>query len=43
MLDFLPNQLEQRLQLCVMLRRDVSNHERQKFQILCVFLKLPHP
>ena len=26
-----------------MLRRDVSNHERQQFQILCVLFKLTHP
>ena len=43
MLDFLPDQVEQRLQLRVMLRRDVGNHEGQEFQILRILFQLAHP
>ena len=43
MLDFLSDQVEQRLQLRVMLRRDVGNHEGQEFQILGVLFQLAQP
>ena len=43
LLNFLADQVKQRLQLCVMLRRDVGNHEGQEFQILRILFQLAHP
>ena len=43
LLNFLADQVKQRLQLCVMLRRDVGNHEGQEFQILRVLFQFEHP
>ena len=43
MLDFLPDQIEQCLQLRVMLRCDVCNHEGQQFQIFRITFKLTPP
>ena len=43
LLNFLADQVKQRLQLCVMLRRDVGNHEGQEFQTLRVLFQFEHP
>lgn len=43
MLNFFRQQLEQFLQLCVMLRRNVCHHKGQQFQNFCIFPKLRAP
>ena len=43
MFDFLLDQVEQCLQLGIMLRRNIGNHQAQQFQIFCVLFQLPLP
>ena len=42
-LNFFRQQLEQFLQLCVMLRRDICHHKGQQLQNFCIFPKLRTP
>ena len=43
MLDFFLDYIEQLLQFCIMLRRDIGNHQTEQFEIFRILFQLAPP